>query len=181
MRRCLRQAASDQGKRMTGAEWRAHRIAARLTQKALAKRASVSISAVKYWERKTQIDPYGWAVVRLAKALGISNRIPFMPNNARAGGWGLTAHAQIQARMDAQVELKIVAWRQRETARAARRRVTCGAKTRKATQCRNLSEPGKKRCKFHGGKSTGPKTTEGKTRIAAAQRTRWAKWRVSPP
>ena len=27
---------------------------------------------------------------------------------------------------------------------------------------------GKKRCKFHGGSSTGPKTAEGKARIAAA-------------
>lgn len=29
------------------------------------------------------------------------------------------------------------------------------------------------RCKLHGGKSTGPKTPEGRARIAAAQRARW--------
>jgi hypothetical protein len=29
------------------------------------------------------------------------------------------------------------------------------------------------RCKLHGGKSTGPKTAEGRARIAAAQRLRW--------
>ncbi len=29
------------------------------------------------------------------------------------------------------------------------------------------------RCKLHGGKSTGPRTAEGRARIAAAQRSRW--------
>lgn len=46
-------------------------------------------------------------------------------------------------------------------------------------ECRNKSEPGKCRCKFHGGKfhggkSTGAKTPEGKARIAAGQARRWA-------
>nr|WP_274594846.1 HGGxSTG domain-containing protein [Parasedimentitalea marina] len=40
-----------------------------------------------------------------------------------------------------------------------------------------MPEPGRKRCKFHGGMSTGPKTKEGRERIAAAQRKRWAAWR----
>jgi hypothetical protein len=40
------------------------------------------------------------------------------------------------------------------------------------------SEPGKRRCRFHGGLSTGPRTAEGKVRIAAAQRRRWAEWCV---
>jgi hypothetical protein len=31
--------------------------------------------------------------------------------------------------------------------------------------------------KFHGGLSTGPKTPEGRARIAEAQRKRWAAWR----
>lgn len=53
-------------------------------------------------------------------------------------------------------------------------RVICGAKTRKGTPCRCKSEPGKRRCKFHGGMSTGPKTAEGRQRIAEAQRRRWA-------
>jgi hypothetical protein len=32
---------------------------------------------------------------------------------------------------------------------------------------------GKARCRLHGGLSTGPKTPEGRERIAAAQRKRW--------
>jgi hypothetical protein len=37
------------------------------------------------------------------------------------------------------------------------------------------SEAGRRRCKFHGGLSTGPKTAEGRARIAEAQRRRWAR------
>lgn len=53
----------------------------------------------------------------------------------------------------------------------------CGAQTRKGTPCRARAFPGKTRCKFHGGASTGPKTPEGRERIAEAQRRRWARWR----
>ncbi len=60
----------------------------------------------------------------------------------------------------------------------SKQRVICGAKTRKGVPCRAKSEPGRRRCKFHGGKSTGPKTPEGRQRIAEAQRHRWAAWKV---
>ena len=55
----------------------------------------------------------------------------------------------------------------------------CGAMTRKGTPCRARALAGKGRCKFHGGLSTGPKTPEGRERIAEAQRLRWAKWRAA--
>ena len=51
--------------------------------------------------------------------------------------------------------------------------------TRKGTPCKLKSEPGRTRCKFHGGMSTGPKTQDGKERIAEAQRKRWADWRAT--
>lgn len=35
------------------------------------------------------------------------------------------------------------------------------------------------RCKLHGGKSTGPKTAEGRARIAEAQRARWQRVAVA--
>jgi hypothetical protein len=41
----------------------------------------------------------------------------------------------------------------------------CGAKTR-VGGCQVRAEPGKARCRFHGGKSTGPKTQAGRARIA---------------
>jgi hypothetical protein len=57
-------------------------------------------------------------------------------------------------------------------------RPRCGAKTRGGDVCKMRVEPGKRRCRFHGGKSTGPKTPEGRARIAEAQRLRWAAWRA---
>jgi hypothetical protein len=46
-------------------------------------------------------------------------------------------------------------------------RVPCGAKRRRDGQpCTALSVPGKKRCKWHGGCSTGPRTAAGKAKSA---------------
>ena len=44
----------------------------------------------------------------------------------------------------------------------------CLAKTRSGTLCAKSPPRGEKRCRLHGGLSTGPKTPEGKARIAAA-------------
>ncbi|RUX28250.1 hypothetical protein EOA13_18015 [Mesorhizobium sp. M7A.F.Ca.US.011.01.1.1] len=56
---------------------------------------------------------------------------------------------------------------------------TCEAKTRRGTECRNAAVPGKLRCRFHGGLSTGPTSQGGKDRIAEAQRYRWERWRAA--
>lgn len=54
------------------------------------------------------------------------------------------------------------------SANADKQRVPCGAKRRRDGQpCQALSVPGKRRCKWHGGHSTGPKTPEGKARALA--------------
>ncbi|WP_082542696.1 HGGxSTG domain-containing protein [Rhodanobacter sp. Root561] len=51
---------------------------------------------------------------------------------------------------------------------AALLRVPCGARRRRdGHPCEALSVPGKRRCKWHGGCSTGPRTAEGKARVAA--------------
>jgi hypothetical protein len=47
----------------------------------------------------------------------------------------------------------------------------CGAKTRAGTPCQRPAITGKARCSLHGGKSTGPRTEEGRARIAAAHTT----------
>ena len=44
----------------------------------------------------------------------------------------------------------------------------CLAKTRRGTLCQNPAIGGRTRYKLHGGKSTGPKSVEGKARVAAA-------------
>jgi hypothetical protein len=53
-----------------------------------------------------------------------------------------------------------------------------GAKTRARGCCQVRAEAGKARCRFHGGKSTGPKTQAGRARIAEAQRRRWFAYRA---
>lgn len=58
-----------------------------------------------------------------------------------------------------------------------RTRKVCGAKTRagtpcKATVCLRPDGSAAKRCRLHGGLSSGPKTKEGREAIGAANRTR---------
>jgi hypothetical protein len=57
-------------------------------------------------------------------------------------------------------------------------RPACGARTRRGLPCAGKVVPGKSRCRLHGGMSTGPKTPEGRAKIAAAQRRRWERLRV---
>lgn len=159
---------------MTGAELAAKRRAAGLSQAELARRSGVGRNAVSYWEAKPTVNLRGWAPGRLAEALGL----PIMPHQyARARGWGITPRPILGDWAEAKLAADLAALAEREAARAARRRVRCKAQTRKGKPCRNLSEPGKRRCKFHGGRSTGPTTAEGRERIGQAQRLRWARWR----
>jgi len=53
----------------------------------------------------------------------------------------------------------------------------CGAKTRRSTSCRAQALPNRRRCKFHGGASTGPRTPEGKERARQAVLRRWQTFR----
>ena len=57
-------------------------------------------------------------------------------------------------------------------------RDVCGAKNRRGApcQCKLLYANG--RCKFHGGLSTGPRTTEGKARSLAALKEGLRAWRL---
>jgi hypothetical protein len=44
----------------------------------------------------------------------------------------------------------------------------CGAKTRKGSACLAPAMRWRKRCRLHGGKSTGPRTAEGRARMLQA-------------
>jgi len=61
----------------------------------------------------------------------------------------------------------------------------CGAWTLKGTPCLVRVEAGKRRCRFHGGLSTGPRTAEGEARIelpqAASDRSLVDGRRLQPP
>jgi hypothetical protein len=47
----------------------------------------------------------------------------------------------------------------------------CGARTRRGTPCRGLAVRNRRRCRMHGGTSTGPRTAEGLERMRAANTT----------
>jgi hypothetical protein len=65
---------------------------------------------------------------------------------------------------------------EREHRPTKRERARCGARTRQGRPCQATAlDCG--RCRLHGGLSSGPKTAEGKAKIAAAQRARWAAYR----
>lgn len=140
----------------TGADLRAARLAKGWSLRELARRARLTHGAVRYWEAKTRVDPRGHAPKRIAQALGAK-----LPDNFRT---------TMRARSGALVFSAFM-----PKAKPAQTR--CGARTRKGHPCRARPEPGRTRCRFHGGKSTGPRTPEGKARVAEAQRKRWAEWR----
>ena len=51
----------------------------------------------------------------------------------------------------------------------------CLAKTRRGTECQRPAITGSGRCRLHGGRSTGPRTKEGRARISAANTKHWRK------
>ena len=147
---------------MTGAELRARRKALGLSQVELARRAEMSRDTVQYWERKAVVDPRQVGPRRFFEVLGMrdyqtltrGDGVLLRSRQAAAQGRALLAAAQQSP-------------------------VLCGAQTRTGRPCRMPPEPGRTRCKFHGGKSTGPRTPEGRATIAEAQRKRWAAWRAA--
>ena len=165
-------------KSITGPELKAIRRKAGINQTEMGKLTGFSRHAVSYWETKTR--DITWRDCRnscpegMLRVLGIS----LLPNFTRP----------VRAREDRVLRFR-TAWQQALDREADRRfahlrekqtpqRQLCGAKTRKGRPCRLKSEPGKRRCKFHGGMSTGPKTAAGKARISEAQKRRWAAYRA---
>ncbi|MBL9062750.1 helix-turn-helix transcriptional regulator [Tabrizicola sp.] len=136
-------------------------------------------------------DLRGSAAIRTRAGMGLSplSSMQERPGLFQAAGlsdyFGSNARARdgfnpspLEREFQAILARELIRLQEREAERAARRRVRCDAKTtRKGTPCRNMSEPGRRRCKHHGGRSTGPRTLEGKARIAEAQKARWARWR----
>ena len=57
--------------------------------------------------------------------------------------------------------------------------IRCGAKTRSGAPCAKFPIEGKRRCRLHGGLSTGPKTVAGRAAISAAntKHGRYKNWR----
>jgi DNA-binding XRE family transcriptional regulator len=158
---------------LTGPKLKAIRRARGINQTRMGQLIGCTRHEISYWETKpNQINTCRGIPARMLEYLEV-RVLPGDNPTPRARGDGLLLDAQ-QARCDrnsARINARIVE-------KAARYRQPCGAQTRKGHPCRNMSEAGRRRCKFHGGLSTGPKTPEGKARIAEAQRARWQAFRA---
>jgi len=161
---------------LTGTELKARRCAHGINQTQMGQLIECSRHAVSYWE--TQAGPMShkrlrWGVpARMCKVLGIEV-LPNYYTSTHARGDGVLDDA-LQAALDRECARQL----DKAEASAAQYRQPCQAMTRKGQPCRMKSEAGRRRCQFHGGLSTGPKTPEGKDRIAEAQRRRWARHRA---
>ena len=96
----------------------------------------------------------------VVQALAAAKRTPGW--NKRNLGY-LTRCLDGDARAHARIMGFVAMSLKRQGAKGAPR---CGADTRAGHPCRRKPEPGKIRCRNHGGCSTGPKTPEGKARSA---------------
>jgi len=180
----------------TGAELKAARKSLKLSRKALASLSGIHMDTVRYWERKPRLDLSGHAVSRMLDALGFGDwrakeseirrlrrvrksdigQTPALmmskpiPNSSPASNEVfLEANARARGRngvIEIADNLLISVGAQ-----------TCGARTRAGHPCKSRVIYASGRCKNHGGKSTGPRTAEGKARIAEAQRKRWVDYR----
>lgn len=140
---------------MPGKEARAFFLAAQATMRPgsqAATNSAVLDAIVAEWAELTGINK------RLVEPSTTSDKAPELcrPLRARAYDFG----NELPSWMDS--------WLAAGHARAASQRVLCGArKHRDGHSCRAMSEPGKRRCKWHGGCSTGPRSDEGKARALA--------------
>lgn len=146
-------------------ELRAARKQVGWTQRELARRAQVNVRTVKYHEAKRhgRIDGVapGWFRAQL-EAAGASLQ-PLPPRR-------MPPPTAFEMAMLARPAKVIVVPDVPAPPKAPPQ--LCGAKTRSGEPCKAKAMPGKRRCKNHGGMSTGPKTPEGRARIAAAARQR---------
>ena len=147
---------------MTGDELKKIRMEQKISRRVLAERCGLHPDTIRYWENKGQFTYIGYALKLIIAALGLPPEPPVRRN--RRPNFGYFCAPTRARNRHLQKPLQITYG------------YRCGAKTRKGTKCRAKPVPGNRRCKFHGGMSTGPKTAEGRARIAEAQRLRWQKW-----
>lgn len=155
---------------MTGQELATLRRRARLSQSALAQRLGVSRQTISYWEQRPALDGRSPMLQHIADTLCPDDACRLLSSRHGLGFMSLS-FSQNVTQQDMQLISRAMTIRKETSDGLARK--PCNARTRSGTPCRSKSEPGKSRCRLHGGLSTGPRTPEGRKKIAAAQRRRW--------
>lgn len=175
----------------TGRQIRAARALLGWTRADLARAASVHVNSVAYWEDAANIPTGAYQVPvacrRMRKALLKSGVRTFV--SPRIGvelceNDNLDSSARGRARPRHGVkeycrvpELPIDKTRPVPSVKSTGPQL-CGARTRQGRPCLRKALANRK-CRNHGGASTGPRTQAGRDRIAKAQRKRWRQWRMA--
>lgn len=144
---------------MTGDELKQIRKVQKISRRVLAERCGLHPDTIRYWENKAQINYTGHGLKLIVEALGLPpeiyvrshrrSKFGYFSACSRAGDGVLQHGSKVSPNN------------------------RCGARTRSGTLCQAKPAHGNRRCKFHGGMSTGPKSPKGRQKIAEAQRKRW--------
>ena len=166
----------------TGALLKEKRNSAGLTQRELAARAGLHLNSVNSLEQFAVVPGTSWHALGLVSKVlrDCGAKIPVAWTDWRmrwrsarfptagSGGRAMGSYAAVETNS---VRGAVASQLTRVFGRPPRR--LSEAATRAGGRCRCKALPNG-RCKFHGGFSTGPRTPEGRARIAEAQRRRWA-------
>ena len=140
---------------LTGPQLQALRQKRGVTQVEVAEFIGCNPHTISYWERKPgTISTRHGVPKRMVQALGIEVRSLSSPTWAKSAMPPTVAGSSYDSPQS-----------------------TCDAQMEHGLLCQKSPEPGRSRCKQHGGLSTGPRTIAGKLAVAAAQRARWATYR----
>ena len=129
---------------MTGNELKELRTNSDLSRPKLARLAGIHPDAVKYWEKKSQVDIRGFAPSRILRALGRVDLLakPKRTDRRKTGEFSRTV---TRARHGVWGRTSFVSPKK------------CGARTRQGTPCEMKPVSGKRRCRLHGGLSSSPR------------------------
>jgi len=154
---------------VTGSDLKELRRMFGFSRRQLAIHIEVHPDTIRYWERKTLLSAYAKVPMQILQELGIGVLdVSTVLRSVRFKR--LITHLTIE--------------RPRELAEptpeeggaiGGNKISSCAAKTRTGSLCQAKPVPGRKRCRMHGGLSTGPKTEAGRMRISRAQKKRRAK------
>ena len=154
----------------------------------LAAAAGLNVNSITYWEAMTVIsakrEPHACARIRQAlHQAGVEFVGHAKPGVRLIENANYVRRPPSRARPRHGVQPFLQRWRMLARTKTVPALVKtrkpsspCGARTRTGAPCRRTGL-GNGRCANHGGLSSGPRTPEGRARIAEVQRKRWAAWR----
>lgn len=161
---------------MKGSDLKELRKGAKLSRPKLAAQIGVHSDTIKYWEQAGRVTERDRVPNLMLEALGLSWK-----EAEESLTWTRQTQVEVEKMRAGAGARHGVFFDYSEpggTNAPRKPRIECGAKTRAGGFCKAKAVDGKKRCRMHGGLSTGPKTQAGRERISRAQKERWASVRI---